>query len=313
MQRKQSVHTLIKDSLEDKIAFGKSKHEAKRNLDFGQSSYKIYAKTTYDTYKKECLKFGDWLQSEKGIKRIKEIDDIKPYTQEYLQARLDSGCSVWTVKMEKSALAMMYGEPVKMDMPKRDIHDIDRSRHNRNVHFSRDGKYKDVYTIALATGGRRADIEKLRVDDFKMQDGKLYVNFKQSKGGRDRLSYVRQEYVHDVLEIVQKAKLEGKDKVIEDIPSNMDIHALRREYAYSLYQDIQKDDELRTFLLSHEPIRKEYRTSVNKDGEKVTKEVKRDTYKDRDGNVFKRDDIYIISRQLGHNRIDTAICHYLKK
>ncbi len=91
----------------------------------------------------------------------------------------------------------------------------------------------------------------------------------------------------------------------------MDIHALRREYAYSLYQDIQKDDELRTFLLSHEPIRKEYRTSVNKDGEKVTREVKRDIYKDRDGNVFKRD--YIISRQLGHNRIDTAICHYLKK
>lgn len=146
-----------------------------------------------------------------------------------------------------------------------------------------------------------------------MQDGKLYVNFTQSKGGRDRLTYVRQEYMQDVLKIVQKAESEGRNKVLEEVPSNMDIHALRKEYAYSLYQDIQRDDELRTFLLNHEPPRKEYRTSVNKDGMKVTKEVQRDIYKDRDNNVFKRDDIYIISRMQGHNRIDTAICHYLKK
>ncbi len=311
MKRKQSVHTLIKDNLTDKIAFGQSKHEAKRDLDFGQSSYKIYAKETYDTYKKECLKFADWLQNEKDIKRINDLESVKQYTQEYLQTRLDSGCSVWTVKMEKSALGMLYGEPIKMDMPKRDVKDIDRSRHNRNAHFSRDGKYKDVYTIALSTGGRRADIEKLKPDDFKMQDGKLYVSFKGSKGGRDRFTYVRQEYTEEVLEIVQKAKLEGKNKVLEEVPSNMDIHALRKEYAYELYQDIQKDDELRTFLLNHEPPRKEYRTSTNKDGQKVTKEIQKDIYKTRDGDIFKRDDIYIISRQLGHNRIDTAICHYL--
>ena len=146
-----------------------------------------------------------------------------------------------------------------------------------------------------------------------MQDGKLYVSFKGSKGGRDRFTYVRQEYTEEVLKIVQKAKESGQDKVLEDVPSNMDIHALRKEYAYSLYQDILKDNDLKTFLLEHEPPRKEYRTSTNKDGIKVTKEVQRDIYKDRDGNTFKRDDIYIISRMLGHNRIDTAICHYLKK
>lgn len=93
----------------------------------------------------------------------------------------------------------------------------------------------------------------------------------------------------------------------------MDIHALRREYAYNLYQDIQRDDELRTFLLEHEPPRREYRTTKNKDGEKVTKEVKRDFYKTKDGDIYSRDDVYLISRMLGHNRIDTAICHYLKK
>lgn len=313
MKRKQNIHTLIKDNLVGKIAFGKSKHEAKKGLGFGQSTYRIYAKESYDTYKKECLKFADWLENEKGIKRAKDIEDVKPYAQEYLQSRLDNGCTVWTVKTERSALGMLYGETIEIDMPKRDIHDIKRSRNNRNAHYSRDGKYQDVYTIALATGGRRADIEKLTPYDFKYQDGKLYAIFERSKGGRDRLSYVREEYVQDVLKIVQEAKESGRNKVLEEIPENMDIHALRREYAYSLYQDIQKDSELRTFLLAHEPPRKEYRTSTNKDGQKVTKEVKKDIYKTREGDVFKRDDIYIISRQLGHNRIDTAICHYLKK
>ena len=91
------------------------------------------------------------------------------------------------------------------------------------------------------------------------------------------------------------------------------IFTLRREYAYNLYQDIQKNEELKTFLLNHEPPRKEYRTSVNKDGIKDTKEVQRDTCKDREGNIFKREDVYLISRMLGHNRIDTAIVHYLQK
>lgn len=311
--KKQSINRIIKNNLKSKIAYGESKHEAKKDLDFGQSSYRIYSYTTYATYEKECLKFGEWVKAEKGINSIKSLEDIKLYTQEYLQERLDSGCSVWTVKMERSALGMLYGESVEMDMPKRDIHDIDRSRHDRNSHYARDGQYKDVYTIALSTGGRRADIEKLTPYDFKYQDGKLYVSFEQSKGGRNRFTYVREEYVKDVLEIVQKAKLEGKDKVLEDVPSNMDIHALRKEYAYNLYQDIQKDNELRAFLLNHEPPRKEYRTSINKDGQKVTKEVKRDIYKTKDGDVYSRDDVYLISRMLGHSRIDTAICHYLKK
>lgn len=167
--KKQSINRVIKNNLKSKISYGKSKYEAKKDLKFGQSSYRIYSFSTYSTYERECLKFGEWVKTEKGINSIKTVDDIKQYAQEYLQERLDKGCSVWTVKMEKSVLSMMCGEPIKMDMPKRDIKDIDRSRHDRNNHYSRDGQYKDVYTIALATGGRRADIEKLTPCDFKIK------------------------------------------------------------------------------------------------------------------------------------------------
>ena len=33
---------------------------------------------------------------------------------------------------------------------------------------------------------------------------------------------------------------------------------------------------------------------------------------DREGNIYNRDDLYIISQALGHNRVDTSIAHYLK-
>lgn len=79
MQKNTNIHLLIKDNLVSKIAFGKSKHEAKKDLDFGQSSYKIYGEETYKTYKKECLKYADWLENEKGIKKAKSIDDVKQY------------------------------------------------------------------------------------------------------------------------------------------------------------------------------------------------------------------------------------------
>ena len=313
--KKQSINIVIKNNLKSKIAYGERKHQAKiaQGVSFGASTYKIYSFTTYSTYERECLNFGEWVKTEKGINSIKSVDDIEPYAKEYLQTKLDKGCSVWTVKTEKSALGMLLNKQIEIDIPKRDTHNITRSRKEPNCRYSRDGQYKDIFTLALATGGRECDILKLTPDSFVYRDGKLYADIRQSKGGRDRLSYVREEYAEEVLKIAEKAKLEGKKYIIDHVPVNLDVHALRREYAYELYQDIQKDDELRTFLLNHEPPRKEYRISVNKDGIKVTKEIQRDTYKDREGNIFKREDVYLISRMLGHNRIDTAIVHYLHK
>lgn len=300
MAKKQTIEHLFHNVLKEKIAFGESKHLVKQNLGFGESSYKIFSYSTYNTYLKECRAFADWLKETKGISKAVDLAITEQYAIEYLRDRLDSGTSVYTVKMERSALSMLYNKPIDIKMPVRDNKNIYRSRQKttNDKHHSRNGKYKNLFTMALATGGRRCDIEKITVNSFREIDGSLYVEFKQSKGGRDRLTPVRVEYSEQVKEIIEQAKTEGKTRLFGKIPNKIDIHSLRREYAQNLYQDIVKNPELRDKYLKQYPSRKE--------------DVKRQIYRDRNGNTYNRDDVYVVTQALGHNRLDVTITHYLK-
>lgn len=301
MAKKQTIEHIIHNTLKGKIAFGQSKHTDKQSLGFGESSYKIYSYSTYNTYLKECEQYAQFLK-DKGIEKVADLSITEQYAIEYLQERLDSGVSVYTVKMERSALSMLYGSRINIEMPKRDNKEIYRSRveTKNDKHHSRDGKYKDLFDVALATGGRRSDIQKLTVNDFKEKDGLLYVEFKQSKGGRDRLAPVRVDLTPRIKEIIEEAKQAGSIRLFGHIPKEIDIHGLRREYAQSLYKDITENRELRDIYLSNYPPRNE--------------DVKRSIYKDRDTKqTYDRDDVYVVTQALGHNRIDVSVTHYLKR
>lgn len=314
MGRKKDIERLVHQELSNKIAYGQSKKLAKKELGFGESTYKIFAVNSYKTYLKQCKQYARWLKSEKGINKIDDIGKTEQYAKEYIQSRLDDGKSIYTVKMERSALGMLYGKQIDIKLPERTPDQIKRSRleTKNDKHISRDGKYKDVFTIACATGSRRKDISKLCVKDFKEVDGKLYVYFQKSKGGRDRLSPVLAKYEQDVRNILKQAKADGKDRLFEHIPKEIDVHGLRREYCKGLYDEIKDNKELRDKLLKNYPERHEFKTQKDANGNSVTKEIKSNVYKDREGNVWDRDDIYVLSQALGHNRLDVSITHYLK-
>lgn len=310
--RNATLKNQIKQNLNSKIAYGESKHQDKQGLEFGQSTYKIYSFDTKDTYEKACLRFEKWLVEEKQISKRESLEEVEKYVKEYLQHRLDDNKSVYTVKMERSALSMLYAKQFDIDMPKRDNKNITRSREEtaNDKHHSESGIYRDLFVIAKATGGRRCDLEKVTKSAFYEKDGKMYVNFLQSKGGRDRTAIVREEYQQQVKEILQKHN--DKDKLFPHIPKEIDIHALRRNYAQNLYQDIKENRELRDNLLKLYPERHEYKTQKDKDGNTYTKEIEKTTYTDRDKNTYLRDDVYVVTQCLGHNRIDVTITHYLK-
>ncbi len=314
MGRKKDVERLFHQTLSDKLAFGQSKKAAKKDLGFGQSTYQIYSVNSYKTYLKQCKQYAKWLKQEKGINKIDDINKTEQYAKEYIQKRMDDGKSIYTVKMERSALGMLYGKQIDIKLPSRTPDQITRSRKEtkNDRYISRDGKYKDVFTIAIATGSRRKDISKLCVNNFREVDGKLYVYFERSKGGRDRLTPVLEKYEKDVRDIIEQAKNEGKTRLFNHIPKEIDIHGLRREYCQGLYDEIKDNKELRNEILKNYPERRELKTQKDKNGNTVTKEIKSDVYKDRSGNVWKRDDIYVLSQALGHNRLDVSITHYLK-
>ena len=64
----------------------------------------------------------------------------------YIMSRIDQDLSPWTLKKERSALSMLIGERLEIDLPKRERADITRSREPVEVdkHFSSE-KIKMLY------------------------------------------------------------------------------------------------------------------------------------------------------------------------
>lgn len=94
-----------------------------------------------------------------------------------------------------------------------------------------------------------------------------------------------------------------------------DIHAYRGEYARALHEAVNTDRTFRADILKEYPERHEYKTYKDKDGNRVTYEIKSETITTRQGKesqTFNRDDVYCVSQALGHNRLDVTIAHYLK-
>ena len=297
---RKTISNQIHSALADKIAFGESKHldKIERETSFGKSTYKIYSFSTYDTYNKVGREYGKWL-AEKGV-RYGKLADTEHYAGEYIETRLEDGKSVYTLKMERSALGMIYGHNIDVPLPIHHNEDVKRSRYdtNNDKHISRTGKYADIFTVTTATGCRRCDLKALNINSLVERDGKYFLDIKQSKGGRDRLAPILPSKVDEVRQIFECARERGKTKLFEHIPKEIDIHGLRREYAQELDHTLTDNKALRDEYLSFYPARHE--------------KVKGDLYRDREGNVFERDTVYVVSQALGHNRIDTSITAYLK-
>lgn len=280
--------------------FGTSKHKARANagLKFGQSDFKIYSYSTFDNYREVSKAFADYLV-ERGYTSHQAISSInlKNEAKLYIMSRIEQDLSPWTLKKERSALSMLIGERLEIDLPKRERADITRSREPVEVdkHFSSE-KNKDVILIAKSTGCRRSDLERLRYNDFYYNDGKLFCKIEKSKGGRDRNVYVLN--ADEVLKTLNSHALQShhksSDRVFGHINSAADIHSFRREYALDVFKAVEADKTLKQNLLTLYPPREE--------------NVATKTYKPRNSDkVFDRDSLFIVSQSLGHNRLDVTL------
>lgn len=297
---RKTIANQIHSSLAGKISYGESKHidKLEQEKKFGDSTYKIYSFDTYDTYRKVGKEYARWL-ADKGVKYGK-LADTERYAKEYIETRLNEGKSIYTLKMERSALGMVYGHSLDIPLPIRHSEDVKRSRHEtvNDKHISRTGKYKDVFTMVTATGCRRCDVKNLTVNSLIEKDGRYFLDIKQSKGGRDRFAPVLPDKVTEIKAIIDRARENGQHKLFEHIPKEIDVHSLRRKYAQALYNTLKDNRSLRDEYLTYYPTRQE--------------KVKSPYYKDRQGNVFERDTVWVVTNALGHTRIDTSITSYLK-
>lgn len=267
---------------------GSSKHARKVAGDTASDA--IFSFNTYKAYKKHCAYFIAWSRAKY---KCKTLAQARQYADEWLQMRIDSGLSAYTIKLELAALCKLYGDTAAdyIPTPPRLRKNITRSRGKaaRDAHFS-EAKNEAFCLFARCTGLRRAEMKALTGDKlFKGEDGQWYILVnKMSKGGRSRNAPIigTPEEVELVVNMMKRA---GNNRVWKKVPE-CDVHNFRAEYATAIY-------------LKHcRPVKS------------LPKEERYCCRKDRKGTWFDRRAMGYASAALGHSfgRCSVVGEHYLR-
>ena len=309
-KRNRNLTSQLKNRMRELNKIGSSRNAAKaelrqnENYKFGDTPKEIFSIQTMKNYNQVSHEFIKWAKENGANNRDNLQDIIEKYGVSYLKHRESLGLSTSTLKRDRASLNKISNADKKIDyqFKKMSVHDITRSRINSNENNKNFNEKinRDLVSLAKGTGGRRSDLAKLTPQSFYESNGRLYVRFEQSKGGKDRVAVVREEYRKDIQSRIDSTR--SNQKLFERINSNADIHSYRRDYAQNLYKDIIKDERL------NQDLKGLY-------GERVEPHIKSDSYKTQGQDNFfsgNRDDIFIVTNALGHNRLEVAVNHYLR-
>lgn len=307
MGRSQTDRQII-NRLNSMTRYGESRHAAKaeqrreaaakgEKLRFGAPVAGIYSYETYYTYKKQSLHFLQWCRDNKGVGSCIELKKLQKYAPEYLEDCEKRGLSPYSIATRRAALSKLFDTEIHHTTVTKG-HEIKRSRLpvENDKGFSEKNN-ADLVLLCRATGGRRSDILKITPEAFFTdKNGLLWVRIEQSKGGKDRKAPILPQYRSDLEDLIARSK--QNTPIIAKISHHADIHGYRREYAQQLYKTVRSDERLKTQILQELPERRET--------------AQGEVYYGR-GNGFqgKRDNIYIVSQSLGHNRLSVSVRHYL--
>lgn len=307
MGRERTDIQIIKrlDSLK---RFGQSRHKAKEEqrqqaaergekLRFGAPVSGIFSYETYFTYRKQSLHFLEWCRDTQKIGKYADLQKLERYAGEYLDDCERRGLSKYTIATRRAALSKLFGHEIKHTTVTRG-EKITRSRLpvENDKHFS-EKNHPEIVLLAKATGGRRSDLLKIKPEDITTdKNGLMWCRFEQSKGGKDRKTPILPQYSADVADLIARSK--PNTPIIPKISHAVDVHGYRRQYAQALYSVVCRDERLQGQLLAQLPPRLE--------------NVIGDTYHAHGAKFSgKRDNIYIVSQALGHNRLSVSVRHYL--
>ena len=253
---------------------------------FGFTDQRIHSYESRNNYQKVVMRFLDWCRQEYDLHDAEKIDAMADeLASVYFRERIVAGYSAWTLQTERSALRMYFQNrnlAASIDFPRRKRENIVRSRGTavRDAHFQ-PANWQPLIKFCLACGLRREELRDLRVRDIGLRasDQRLVVRVVKGKGGKWREVPVFPGREQDVQVVI-----EGRDReahVFERLPSNMDIHSYRRQFAQELYE-----------YLSGRPLPPQHGRLLADD--------------------FDADAALQVSRCLGHNRIDIIFGHYIR-
>lgn len=266
---------------------------------------KIFSVGTYLDYAAKNNRFFNYCR-ERGYVDSKHwrLRDIKQYIPEFLQNHIEEGHSAWTVKSHAAALAKLYHERGQdymrelKNMPSRNREDITRSRGTakRDYGFSHE-KNKEIINFARSTGLRNnRELKQLKGNQLHFSPkGQPFIGI-VGKGGKYREIPIIGQYKNDIVERMQVA---GDNKVWERVPSHMDVHGYRADYANALYNAIARPIDQIPFDTINKGTGRPYQSEVYH------------CRGDKKGVCYDKRAMEIVSKALGHDRIGVIAEHYL--
>ncbi len=222
MGRRKSIVKQVKDELQAKAAWGRSKHADKaaakaagRGANGEPLLDRIYSHNTMKGYIDAAVRFAKWVRNTYGCK---DIGSARQYAGEYLEYRISKDYSAWTVYRDAAAIAKLYNvrsTELGVKLPARHRGDITQHRRDTNgSHFS-EGRNRDLVDLCCGTGLRRHEVAALRPQNVTREpDGGVTVHVEQGKGGRSRDVPVLPSYADRVFAIASKAAAAGQGTII---------------------------------------------------------------------------------------------------
>jgi hypothetical protein len=247
---------------------------------------RIHAYESRNNYQAVVMRFLNWCRDQHNLRDLARIDEeADELASLYLLQRIEQEKSAWTLATERSALRMFFQSRTLTDsieLPERRREDIKRSRlpAKRDSQINLDN-WRHVTDFCLACGLRREELRDLYVREVypRRGDRRLTVFVRHGKGGKDREVPVFPGRESSVLS--QVTDRPPDEHVFARISGLLDIHSYRRRFAQDLYEH-----------LSGKPL-------PPVQGRLQSKELDRDA-------------ALVVSRCLGHNRIEIIFGHYLR-
>lgn len=285
MGRRKSIIRQVSERLHSMAAYGQSKHVDKLGNGGKPAIDKIYSHSTMANYHQAACDFAAWARD---THHCRTLDQARQYTGEYLQQRMDSGKSAWTVRRDAAAIAKVYQcqtTDLGVTLPARHRGDVTQHSNRTPQGFS-EGRHADLAALCRSTGLRRHEVEQLRPQDVRQDaEGRTVVRVEQGKGGKAR-DVVALD--NTPARLAAQATAAGSDRVIDHIPGRAPIHAWRRDFATRMYDKLARD--VATLDRSEQ-----YHCKL-----------------DRGGDVYDQTALGQVSAALGHSRIGVTT-HYVGK
>lgn len=287
-ENRRSLNNQVHQRMEQMKCMGESRHQAKQEykemIGHNQTHNKtvgIHSYSTYEAYKSSCKAFTSFLKENcKEVKNISDVDDA--HVKKFIEHRAEEGYSAHTYSKDLAALNKIFNTELTKadcDVANRSYKTIENNRelreHHNKINFD---NYKNEIIMVQGCGMRRSSLTELTKDSFRYDSSGTPTHARLTeKGGRYREAEIRESYRADIKQIIDGA---GKEKIFEHIPNRLPAHRFRQEYAQKLYEEkLEKVDNTRD----------------------------REVYRGYDRAILKE-----VSENLGHNREDIIVYHYLK-